>query len=139
MLSMSALAHLPEAVSLPASGIDHVQIPVRSYRLAKAVYRAALRPLGYSLRLDWPERSRAYFGAGDDLSSLWLVQHAAAGPVELALRAPDRNAVDAFYAAALAAGAFPRRDPGAYDELTAHAYGAAVADADGNVLEAISR
>jgi catechol 2,3-dioxygenase-like lactoylglutathione lyase family enzyme len=136
---MAAVAYLPQAVPLRASGIDHVQIPVRSYRLAKGLYRAALAPLGYSLRLDWPDRTRAYFGAGDELSSLWLVQHVAAGPVELALAAPDRRAVDAFYAAALAAGASPRRDPGAYAELTAHAYGAAVADGDGNVIEAIAR
>ena len=136
---MSALAHLPQALPLRTSGIDHVQIPVRSYRIAKRVYRAALEPLGYSLRLDWPDRSRAYFGAGDELSSLWLVQNPAAGPVELARCAPDRDADDAFYAASPAAGALPRRDPGAYDELTAHAYGAAVADTDGNVLEAIVR
>jgi catechol 2,3-dioxygenase-like lactoylglutathione lyase family enzyme len=136
---MAAVAHLPQRAPLRASGIDHVQIPVRSYRLAKGLYRAALGPLGYSLRLDWPDRSRAYFGVGDEPSSLWLVQSAGAGSVELALAAPDRDAVDAFYAAALSAGASPRRDPGPYDELTARAYGAAVADADGNVIEAIAR
>ena len=136
---MEAVALLPEPAPLRTAGIDHVQIRVRSYATAKRLYRAALEPLGFTLRLDWPERSRAYFGAGEELSSLWLVQHAVGGPVELALAAPTRAAVDAFYAAALAAGAAPRRDPEPYEELTAYAYGAAVADADGNVLEAISR
>jgi hypothetical protein len=136
---MAAIAHLQEPVLQPRSGIDHVVVPCRSYTLARRLYLAALEPLGFSLRMDWPDNRQAFFGAGDGPSLIWLAQRSAVSPVEVVLAAPSREAVDAFYAAALAAGALPRRSPEPYAELTAGAYGAGVADADGNVIEALTR
>lgn len=135
---MAAVAHLTQPAPAPVRGIDHVVVPVRSYLLARRFYAEALAPLGFALRLDWPDRLRAYFGLHDDRSALWVTERPGAR-VEVSLRAPDRDAVDAFYAAARAAGAVSLRKPDAYDELTPHTYGAAVADADGNVIEAIAR
>lgn len=136
---MAAIAPLEEPLLQPRAGIDHVVLPCRSYELARTLYVAALAPLGFSLRMDWPDNRRAFFGVGDGPSSLWLVQRSVASPVELVLAAPTRQAVDAFHAAALAAGALPRRSPEPYSELSGTAYGAAIADADGNVVEALAR
>ena len=136
---MAAIEHLMEPALRPDSGIDHVVVPCSSYALARPLYVAALEPLGFSLRMDWPDNRQAFFGAGDGPSSLWLVQRSATSPVELVLSAPSPRAVDAFYTAALAAGALPRRTPEPYRELTERAYGAAVADPDGNVVEALYR
>jgi catechol 2,3-dioxygenase-like lactoylglutathione lyase family enzyme len=135
---MSALAHeLQPAPRL--QGLDHISVRVGDYGRAKRAYERMLRPLGLGLRLDWPDGRRAYFGAGDELSCVWLTESPAPGGAELSFAAPDREAVDAFYAAALAGGATSRRAPGLQPDYTARAYAAEVVDADGNVLEAVCR
>ena len=135
----AAAVHLSLAPAPSARAIDHVVLPVRSYAAGCALYRAALAPLGLTLRLDWPDRGRAHFGTADGPSSVWVVERTRTLASELAFTAPDRRAVDEFFAAALREGALPVREPQPYVELTADAYGAAVVDPDGNVLEAISR
>jgi catechol 2,3-dioxygenase-like lactoylglutathione lyase family enzyme len=135
---MNALAHeLQPALRL--QGLDHISVRVGDYRRAKRVWERMLRPLGLGLRLDWPDRRRAFFGTGDELSCIWLAESPAPGGAELSFAAPDREAVDAFYAAALAGGATPRRAPGPQPDYTSRAYAAEVVDADGNVIEAVSR
>jgi catechol 2,3-dioxygenase-like lactoylglutathione lyase family enzyme len=120
-------------------GLDHVVVPVSAYRAAKRFYERALRPLGFAVLLDWPDRARTYLGVEPELSSLWLEEAPAAARVRLALAAPSREAVDGFYAAALASGGHAVEEPGPRPEYSARAYGAAVRDADGNVIEALSR
>jgi catechol 2,3-dioxygenase-like lactoylglutathione lyase family enzyme len=51
--------------------------------------------------------------------------------------APDRAAVDAFHAAALAAGGTDNGAPGLRPHYHAHYYGAFVLDPDGNNVEAV--
>jgi predicted lactoylglutathione lyase len=60
-----------------------------------------------------------------------------ASSVHLALSSADRASVDAFYAAAMAAGARDNGPPGLRPEYHEHYYGAFVIDADGNNLEAV--
>jgi catechol 2,3-dioxygenase-like lactoylglutathione lyase family enzyme len=135
---MEALAPRQEAA--PARiGLDHVTLAVSDYAAAKRFYARTLRTLGLVLRLDWPDRLRAYFGAPGDLSCIWIAEAEARGPVELSFAAPDRETVDAFHAVALAGGARSRRAPGVQPDYTMHAYAAVVEDADGNVLEAVAR
>ena len=55
----------------------------------------------------------------------------------IAFSAPDRAAVDAFHAAALAAGAEPLHEPRLWPEYHQHYYGAFVRDPDGNNVEAV--
>ncbi len=135
MPRMSAAPRLQEAPAPRA--IDHVILRVSDYRRAKPFYERTLRPLGLGVRLDWPDRGRAFFGLPGELSSVWLLE--GAGRCELTLAAPDRAAVDAFYAAALAGGATPLRAPAPQPDYTSRAYAASVADGDGNVLEAVCR
>ena len=120
-------------------GIDHLTLVTRDYPAAKRFYELALRPLGFSVVFDWPQRRRAYFGVAPEPSSLWLVESGDPRRSTVAFAAPDRTAVDAFYAAALAAGGQPVSAPATRPEYTAAAYGAEVLDPDGNALEAICR
>jgi catechol 2,3-dioxygenase-like lactoylglutathione lyase family enzyme len=125
-----------EAVE-PVRGIDHVTVTTRDCRAAKRFYELALRPLGFSVAFDWPDGGRAYLGLRGETSSLWIVQRSHPGRVSVSLGAEDAGAVDAFYAAALAAGGVPVSAPAHRPEYTARTYAAEVLDPDGNTLEAI--
>jgi catechol 2,3-dioxygenase-like lactoylglutathione lyase family enzyme len=118
-------------------GIDHVTVTTRDCRAAKRFYELALSPLGFSVVFDWPEGGRAYLGLPSETSSLWLVQGDARGRIALTLAAADRRAVDAFYAAALAAGAEPVALPGFRPDHTPSTYAAEVLDPEGNAVEAL--
>jgi catechol 2,3-dioxygenase-like lactoylglutathione lyase family enzyme len=117
-------------------GIDHVTVPVQDYAASKRFYERALEPLGFAVLLDWPDRRRTYLGVPPRPSSLWLVESDAAGTLDVTLAAGDRDAVEAFRAAALAAGGSApigrtahSRDPDA----------ARVLDPDGNAIEVVYR
>jgi catechol 2,3-dioxygenase-like lactoylglutathione lyase family enzyme len=56
--------------------------------------------------------------------------------VHVAFTAPDRATVDAFYKAALAAGATDNGPPGVREIYHPNYYGAFVLDPDGNNIEA---
>ena len=122
-----------------ARGIDHVTITTPDVRAAKRFYERALRPLGFSIVFDWPHGGRAYLGVDSEPSSLWLVESGDPRRATVAFAAPDRTAVDAFYAAALAAGGQPVAPPASRPEYTTSTYAAEVLDPDGNALEAVCR
>jgi catechol 2,3-dioxygenase-like lactoylglutathione lyase family enzyme len=116
--------------------IDHVKLFVSDVDRSVMLYEAALAPLGYTVKLRLGDLGVAL---GRERPELWLAPRGSR-PVtvaHLALRAEDRDAVDAFHAAALAAGA---RDNGAPGPRPYHPryYGAYVLDPDGNNLEAVS-
>ena len=119
-------------------GIDHVTVTTRDCRGAKHFYELALRPLGFAVTFDWPSRGKAYLGLPGETSSIWIVQRSHPGRLAVTLSAADPSAVDAFYAAALAAGGEAVAEPGFRPELTARTYSAAVLDRDGNTVEAVS-
>jgi len=119
--------------------IDHVILPVRDYGASKRFYGAALRPLGFGLLLDWPDRRRAWFGVKGNPSSLWLAESDAAGGIELCLGAEQREAVDAFYAEAVGAGGRSSWEPGIRPEFNLHYYAARIQDPDGNLIEVVCR
>ena len=111
--------------------IDHVQIVVSDLVASKRFYRAVLQSLGRELSGE----GDGYFFADeifvsevDDTSS---VTH-----VHLAFQAADRDAVQRFHAAAVAAGG---RNNGAPGERHYHPgyYAAFVLDPDGNNIEAV--
>ena len=119
-------------------GLDHVTIATTDFRLAKRFYELVLRPLGFEVVFEWPQGRRAYLAAPPDPSSLWIVERSEAGrTAHLSFAAPDPSAVDAFYAAALAAGAYSTAPPSHRPEYTRFTYAAEVLDPDGNALEAI--
>jgi catechol 2,3-dioxygenase-like lactoylglutathione lyase family enzyme len=119
--------------------IDHLTIPVSCYGTSKHFYERVLAPLGFVLQLDWVDCSRAFFGLQGEPSSLWLRESEAAGSLELALPAADADAVHAFHAAAVSAGARSEDEPGIRPEFNSKYFAARVVDPDGNSIEVVSR
>jgi hypothetical protein len=85
------------------------------------------------------ERRRAYFGVPPAPSSLWLVESAFFGTLEIAVTAPSVDAVDAFYFAAVSASARIVGEPGIVADRSGDYYAARVLDPDGNRLEVVHR
>ncbi len=114
--------------------IDHLTLKVRSFEQAKAFYAAALEPLGYEVLMEFEGSA----GLGVGKPDVWLAEDPAnARPTHLAIAAVDRKAVDAFHAAALAAGGKDNGKPGLRVQYHPHYYAAFVLDPEGNNLEAV--
>jgi catechol 2,3-dioxygenase-like lactoylglutathione lyase family enzyme len=114
--------------------IDHTAMNVSDLERSKAFYSNALEPLGYSLMYEAGE----FMGFGDgQMPSLGVVQREPAGGGHVALAAADRATVDAFHAAALAAGGTDNGEPGLREHYHPTYYAAYVKDPDGNNIEAV--
>ena len=119
-----------------APRLDHVGLDVSDYDTSKAFYDKALAPLGMRLMMEPIELVGGY---GDDFPCFWIGQRQR-GPdsgVHVAFRVEDRETVDAFHAAALAAGGKDNGEPGVREIYHPHYYGAFVLDPDGNNVEAV--
>jgi catechol 2,3-dioxygenase-like lactoylglutathione lyase family enzyme len=118
--------------------LDHLSIGVRDLAHAKRFYDAALAPLGYQC-LSAGEGSLGY---GDAVVALWI--SAVERPVppddksglHFCFAAPTRQSVDAFHAAALAAGGKDIGKPGLRPDYGSSYYAAFVVDPDGYRIEA---
>src|SRR5215212_10176055 len=117
--------------------LDHIGINVSDYARSKAFFARALEPLGVSLLLE-PKAAAAGFGAHGK-PFFWIETRgpASQGAVHVAFTVEDRATVDAFHAAALAAGATDNGAPGVREIYHPHYYGAYVLDPDGNNVEAV--
>jgi catechol 2,3-dioxygenase-like lactoylglutathione lyase family enzyme len=101
-----------------------------------AFYDAVLAPLGGKRMMDFGEA----IGYGVDHPNFWISrQETGEGFREshLAFVAADRDAVDAFFAAATGLGAEVLHEPRVWPEYHEHYYGAFVRDPDGNNVEAV--
>ena len=118
--------------------IDHVGVGVSVYARSKAFYEQALAPLGLSFMLE-PVPEVGGFGDGRR-PFFWIDTRGSAAEraVHVAFAAADRAAVDAFHAAALAAGGTDNGAPGVRPIYHPEYYGAYVLDPDGNNIEAVS-
>lgn len=115
--------------------IDHLGLVVANYAVSVTFYRQALAPLGYGL----VEEAGDHAGFGPPGRPLFWLRE---GPqphtaVHVAFVAADRDAVDAFHTAALAAGAINNGGPGLRPLYHPNYYGAFVLDPDGNNIEAV--
>ncbi len=122
--------------------IDHVSITVGDLARAAPFYDAVMAALGHPCvarsdkRLGYGIRNRP----GDDGHSYVSVLGGGAIVADRrhwAFRAPSRAAVDAFHAAALAAGGSDDGGPGLRPDYHPHYYAAFVRDPDGNRIEAV--
>lgn len=117
--------------------IHHITVAVRDYEKAKAFFAAALKPLGYGVVMEFG----GFCGMGvAGKPDLWLAGEDAQHPVgaqHIAFGARSAKEVDAFHAAALAAGATDNGPPGPRPDYSPGYYGAFVLDADGHNLEAV--
>jgi len=116
--------------------IDHVGLEVGDYERSKAFYSAALRPLGYELVME-PDANVGGFGAKGK-PDFWIVGGAPSGTTHVAFETADRATVDAFHAAALAAGGRDNGSPGLRPHYHEHYYAAYAHDPDRNNVEAVS-
>ena len=128
--------------------LDHIGFKVSDYERSQAFYLRALEPLGHGLVMEaMPEMTgtdsrQAGFGS-DRKPSFWIgwvkagTGDTTRGSLHIALAAKDRAAVDAFHAAALAAGGTDNGAPGLHPQYHPNYYGAFVRDPDGHNIEAV--
>lgn len=115
--------------------IDHISLYVDNFADAKEFYSKALEPLRYKLIMEFP--SAAGFGV-DGKPDFWIVGKGteAKFTTHICFRGENRAQVDAFYNAALLAGAKDNGAPGLRPQYHENYYGAFVIDPEGNNLEA---
>jgi catechol 2,3-dioxygenase-like lactoylglutathione lyase family enzyme len=120
--------------------LDHMTFRVRDLAASRSFYEQALAPLGYKVGYEGEHEGVRMLGlvAGGKFDT-WLVEagDAPSGPTHLAWHAATRDAVDAFYDAALAAGGKDNGPPGLRPHYHDDYYGAFVLDPDGNNVEAV--
>jgi catechol 2,3-dioxygenase-like lactoylglutathione lyase family enzyme len=118
--------------------IDHVTVGVNDLQRSRDFYRQALEPLGFQELGPWRAgvRETAFGVRGADDFALSL-EYPAGAAVHIAFAADRREQVDAFYAAAIAAGGRDNGAPGLRPEYSPGYYGAFVLDPDGNNIEAV--
>jgi catechol 2,3-dioxygenase-like lactoylglutathione lyase family enzyme len=114
--------------------IDHLILGVEDLDASRAFYERALAPLGIEPLSEMP--GGVGFGR-DGHPAFWIADREVSAPVHVAFASPDRARVDAFHAAALAAGGRDNGAPGLRPEYHASYYGAFVFDPDGNNVEAV--
>ena len=114
--------------------LDHLTISVSNFERSKAFYERALAPLGITVIMQFD----GFAGMGKDRPQFWF---AAGKPgnhkTHVAFAAGSRAEVDAFYAAAMAAGGKDNGKPGVRAMYHPTYYGAFVLDPDGYNVEAV--
>jgi catechol 2,3-dioxygenase-like lactoylglutathione lyase family enzyme len=114
--------------------IDHVKLFVSDFERSRDFYERALDPLGFRMMME-PAPGVAGFGAG--FPCFWIEEAQSATTAHVAFRTEDRARVDAFHAAALAAGGTDNGAPGLRPQYHPSYYGAFVHDPGGNNVEAV--
>lgn|SRR5690606_23462653 len=126
--------------------LDHLGLRVADHARSRAFYQRALAPLGYGVVMEVTsaETGGSYQGCGfgpPQRPHFWIgtgTGGATSGSgAHIAFSAASRAAVDAFHAAALAAGGRDNGAPGLRPHYHADYYGAFVIDPDGHNIEAV--
>jgi catechol 2,3-dioxygenase-like lactoylglutathione lyase family enzyme len=121
--------------------IDHIGLTVSDFKRSRAFYDAALKPLGMSALMQVSEEETggsAYVGYGRERPVFWFGGgEPASGPLHVAFTAASRAEVDAFHAAAVAAGGRDNGAPGLWPHYHPNYYGAFVLDPGGVNVEAV--
>jgi catechol 2,3-dioxygenase-like lactoylglutathione lyase family enzyme len=119
----------------PIVGLDHISVNVKDLKRARAFYQDALGAIGMKINLDFDSS----FGMGSKNENVfWLVRdHKASGGGHYAFRVDHRDEVDAFHAAALAAGGKDNGKPGPRPDYGPSYYAAFVLDGEDNNIEVV--
>jgi catechol 2,3-dioxygenase-like lactoylglutathione lyase family enzyme len=130
-------APLVQFVPVPRRRIvlDHLTIGVSDLAASRAFYARALTPLGFAEIGPWRDGGREIaFGLEEAADFAISTEYGTGAPVHVAFAADRREQVDAFHAAALAAGGRDNGPPGLRPDGY---YGAFVLDPDGHNIEAV--
>jgi catechol 2,3-dioxygenase-like lactoylglutathione lyase family enzyme len=122
--------------------LDHITFTVADMPRARAFYDPTLAPLGIGVVMSVSAEESggdAYVGYGSEAKPYFWVSGGAplTGRLHVAFTAKDRASVDAFYAAAMAAGGRDNGPPGIRAYYHPNYYGAFVLDPDGHNIEAV--
>ncbi|KAI8621340.1 glyoxalase/bleomycin resistance protein/dioxygenase [Chytriomyces sp. MP71] len=127
--------------------LSHIDVPCTNSEASKDWYLAALKPLGACVQMQFPEEAGNVYGIGSspDNIVLWL------GPVNpgcgeykgavsghICFKGDTRGQVDAFHAAAIAAGGTDNGKPGLRPHYHPNYYAAFVRDLDGRNIELVT-
>jgi catechol 2,3-dioxygenase-like lactoylglutathione lyase family enzyme len=116
----------------------HVTVGTNDLEKARRFYDSVLAQLGHKRIADLGENGSIW---GESAPSFFVLKPANGAPasvgngVTVSFEAPDRAAIDAFHASAVAAGGIDEGAPGPRD-WAPHAYAAYARDLDGNKLAA---
>lgn len=117
--------------------LDHVGLQCADLAASAAFYDKVLAPLGLRRMMDY----KVALGYGDTFPDFWIGEFTSGEGFReshIAFKAADRATVDAFFAAAVEAGAEVLHEPAVHPEYHEHYYGAFVRDPDGNNVEAVA-
>ena len=122
--------------------LDHVSLGVANLERSRQFYDAVLRPLGIVRTVDFGDgRGSNYGGMAGQLGvEFTIMLESGVAPslgMHLCFRAPDRAAVQAFHAAALATGGRDGGTPGLRDLYHPDYFAAYVLDPDGHRIEVV--
>jgi catechol 2,3-dioxygenase-like lactoylglutathione lyase family enzyme len=125
--------------------LDHITIGASDFARSAAFYDVALAPLGIGRLMELtPEETGGYSGIGYGVPGkafFWVGASPGGEPtrgqLHVAFTAERRAAVDAFHAAAIAAGGKDNGAPGIRAHYHPDYYGAFVLDPDGHNIEAV--
>ncbi len=120
--------------------IDHVSVPVRDLTAATRFYEAVLAAIGFAKLESRP----ATVGFGKSYPEFWINLRSDMTPVvpgngaHVCFRARSTQVIDAFHAAALAAGGVDDGAPALRPQHGDGYYAAFIRDPDGNRIEAVT-
>jgi catechol 2,3-dioxygenase-like lactoylglutathione lyase family enzyme len=114
--------------------IAHTGLSVSDYEKSKQFYTDVLQTLGYTQNMEYGEAVGFNDGKNTDM---WITKAASVTPGHIAFEAQSAAEVEAFYKAALAAGAKDNGAPGYRTDYWPGYYAAFVLDFDGHNIEAV--
>jgi catechol 2,3-dioxygenase-like lactoylglutathione lyase family enzyme len=116
---------------------DHVKFGVTDYTASKAFFLKALEPLGVTVASEGPPSYGVEICAPGKPSLCLFQTNEKPAHLHLAFKAETRQQVDAFYRAALQAGAKDNGAPGLRPHYHPNYYAAFVIGPDGHNIEVV--
>ncbi len=116
---------------------DHVKFGVSDYAASKAFFLKALEPLGVTVASEWPPNGVELSSPEGGASLCFHQTEEKPAHLHLAFTAKNRQQVQAFYRAALEAGAQDNGPPGLRPQYSGNYYAAFVIGPDAHNIEAV--
>jgi catechol 2,3-dioxygenase-like lactoylglutathione lyase family enzyme len=123
--------------------LDHIILTVSDFDRSVTFYTKALKPLGITMAMDFKGEdghpNLKGFGAGNSIF-FWLKEgNPDIKTVHVGFVAKDHAEVDAFYKAAVAAGAKTKDAPRVFAEYYPGYYATWIFDIDGHEIEVVNK